>query len=58
MKKNDVEIGGCVEIVRGKRKGKIGVVEDFISDDYAAVRVWFEVEHESFPELIANLEKC
>jgi hypothetical protein len=38
LNRDDVEIGGCVEVIRGKHKGKTGIVEDFVADDYTAVR--------------------
>lgn len=63
MQRKDIETGDCVEIIRGKHKGKLGIVEDFVLDDYAAVRVVFKIggtslERFSIPVPMANLEKC
>lgn len=58
MQTNEIDIGNCVEVIRGSNKGLIGVVIDFEYENYAVVRVVLDGKRDFLPIHKSNLRKC
>lgn len=58
MKRDELKSGDCVKVIRGKHKGKIGIYSGIDYDDYRAVRVILNGDHDDIPILLSSLEKC